>query len=150
PTEVGEKTYIIEVPPAPGETELANNRIERLVVVTDNKRLRVLFVEGYPRYEFRYVKVLLERETEAGRAVHSFDLNTLLLDASKDHASTDRTALRGFPTRNELFEYDVVILGDVDPDRLPRPKQTTQDLADFVRQRGGGLLVVAGEQNVPF
>jgi hypothetical protein len=149
PAEVGEKTFIIEVPPLPGENETANNRIERLVVVTDNKRLRVLVVEGYPRYEFRYVKVLLEREIEAGRAVRSFDVNTLLLDASKDYPTTDRAALRGFPTRNELFDYDVVILGDVDPAKLPRAKQTMQDLADFVRQRGGGLLVVAGEQAAP-
>jgi hypothetical protein len=149
PTEVGEKTFIIEVPPAPGESEIVNNRIERTVVVTDNKRLRVLYVEGYPRYEFRYVKVLLERELEAGRPIRSFDLNSLLLDASRDYPSTDRTALRGFPTRNELFEYDVVILGDVDPSQFPRPKQTFQDLADFVRQRGGGLLVIAGEQSVP-
>lgn len=150
PGEVGEKTYVIEVPPATGEADTANNRLERVVVVTDNKRVRVLYVEGYPRYEFRFVKVLLEREVEAGRAVHSFDLNTLLLDASRDHPSTDRTALRGFPTRADLFEYDVVILGDVDPEKFPRPKQTMQDLADFVRQRGGGLLVVAGGQSAPF
>jgi hypothetical protein len=53
------------------------------------------------------------------------------------------------PTREELFGYDVAIHGDVDPKQLPKPAQTFQDLADFVRVRGGGLLVVAGEQAVP-
>ena len=72
----------------------------------------MLVVEGYPRYEYRYAKVLLEREIEAGRAVRSFDLNTLLLDASKDHPSTDRTALR-----NPAACRPVGVLGD--PDIVP-------------------------------
>ena len=48
----------------PGETDPTNNRIERTVLVTDSKRVRVLYVEGYPPYDFRFVKVLLERESE--------------------------------------------------------------------------------------
>ncbi len=149
PTELGERTFVIEVPAQPGELETANNKIERQIVVTENRRLRVLFVEGYPRYEFRFVKVLLERETEPGRREKAVELHTLLLDASADHATTDRSALRGFPTRNELFEYDVVILGDVDPARLDRPAQRLQDLAEFVKVKGGGLVVVAGEHAAP-
>ncbi len=149
PTEVGEKVYIVQLDGPPSERELTNNRVERLITVTDNRRVRVLMVEGYPRYEFRFVKVLLERELEPGRNFKSVELKTLLLDASKDHATTDRSALRGFPTRNELFEYDVVIFGDVDPSQFPNPAQTFQDLADFVKIRGGGLLISAGEHAVP-
>ena len=149
PTETGEKQYVIEVPAAPGEPDATNNVIERLVTVTDNRKLRALYIEATPRYEFRFVKVLLERETEAGRAVRSVDMNTLLLDAGKDHFTTERTALRGFPTRAELFEYDVVILGDVNPASLQRPAQALADLADFVRIRGGGLLLIAGEHANP-
>lgn len=149
PTELGERTFVIEVPVQPGERETANNTVERTVVVTENRRLRVLYVEGYPRYEFRFVKVLLERELEPGRREKAVDLHTLLLDASLDHATTDKSALRGFPTRNELFEYDAVILGDVDPARLDRPAQRLQDLADFVKVKGGGLIVVAGEHAMP-
>lgn len=149
PAEPGERTFVIEVPVQPGELETANNAIERQIVVTENRRLRVLFVEGYPRYEFRFVKVLLEREIEPGRAEKAVELHTLLLDASVDHATTDRAALRGFPTRNELFEYDVVIFGDVDPARLDRPVQRLQDLADFVKVKGGGLIAIAGEHAMP-
>ncbi len=145
PSEAGERTYIIEVPTVTGEREIANNTIERQIVVTENRRLRVLYLEGYPRYEYRFIKVLLEREIEPGRTEKAVDLQTLLLDASVDHATTDRSALRGFPTRNELFEYDVVILGDVDPAQLDRPNQRLQDLADFVRVKGGGLISIAGE-----
>ncbi|MGL4423393.1 MAG: hypothetical protein ACRCZF_22235, partial [Gemmataceae bacterium] len=149
PTDIGEKEYIIEATPTDGEKDRVNNRIVRRVSVTDNKKLRVLYIEATPRYEYRFLKVLLEREIESGRSVRAFELQTLLLDASKDYASTDRAALRGFPTRSELFEYDVVLLGDIDPETLPRPTQTLSDLADFVRVRGGGMLVIAGHQAMP-
>ena len=149
PPEAGEKTFVIEVPGQAGETELANNRLERVVVVTESRRLKVLLIDGLVRYEFRFVKVLLERETEAIKGNKSIELQTLLLDAHPDYASQDKSAIRAFPTRSELFDYDVVILGDVDPAQFPRPAQTFKDLADFVTERGGGLLVVAGEQATP-
>jgi hypothetical protein len=150
PTEVGEKTYIIDVPVQPGEAEAGNNRAERVVLVVESKRLRVLYVEGHPRYEFRFAKSLLERETDAVAGNKSIELRTLLLDASPGYAEQDKSALRGFPTRSELFEYDVVIWGDVDPAKLPKSQQTLQDLAEFVKIRGGGLLIIAGEHASPY
>jgi hypothetical protein len=149
PAEAGEKVFVVETPGVPGETELINNSIERVVVVTESKRLRVLLVDGTVRYEFRFVKALLERETETVRGNKSIDLSALLLDAHPDFASADKSALRAFPTRSELFEYDVVILGDVDPAQFPRPAQVFKDLAEFVTQKGGGLVVVAGEHATP-
>ena len=56
PREAGERTFVIEVAGQPGEADLANNRLERAVLVTESKRVRVLYVEGYPRYEFRFVE----------------------------------------------------------------------------------------------
>jgi hypothetical protein len=149
PTEAGEKTYIIETPTVQGETETANNRMERVIVVTETKRLRVLLIDGYPRYEFRFVKDLLERESDAVRGNKSIELSTIQLSAAKEYALQDRSALRAMPTREELFQYDAIILGDVDPKQFPRPDQALNDLADFVKVKGGGLLVVAGEQAVP-
>lgn len=149
PSEVGEKTYVIDLPVQPGEAESGNNRIERVVLVTETKRLRVLYIEGSPRYEFRFVKVLLERETDAILGNKSLELSTLLLDASPGYADQDKSALKSMPTKSELFEYDVVILGDIDPAMVPKAQQTFQDLAEFVKVKGGGLLLLAGEQGTP-
>ncbi|MCZ2341528.1 MAG: VWA domain-containing protein [Bacteroidales bacterium] len=149
PEEAGEKTFVIDVPVQPDEVEPGNNRLERTILVTESRRMRVLYVEGYPRYEFRFIKALLERETEAVRGNKTIDLNTLLLDASPGYAEQDRSALRAFPTRSELFEYDVVILGDVAPQQVPKATQTFQDLTEFVKTRGGGLLFLAGTQADP-
>lgn len=149
PEEAGEKTFVLDVPIQPGEAEPGNNRLERTILVTESRRIRVLYVEGYPRYEFRFVKALLERETESVRGNKTIDLSTLLLDAAPGYAEQDRSALRAFPTRSELFEYDVVILGDLDPQQIPKATQTFQDLAEFVKTRGGGLLFIAGSQANP-
>ena len=148
PTELGEKILVLEVPPLAGEADTSNNRIERRITVVEAKRARVLFVEGDPRYDFRYAKVLMERESERVAGNKSIELKTVLLSASRGWAETDKSALTDFPTRDQLFEYDVVILGDFDPKLLPR--RAMQDLADFVKVKGGGILFVAGEHFSPF
>jgi hypothetical protein len=56
--------------------------------------------------------------------------------------------LRSFPsTRRDLFEYDVIVLGDVDLRKLGRTQEEatriTQLIADFVLE-GGGLALEAG------
>jgi hypothetical protein len=150
PMEPGEKTFVLVAPTVAGEVDTANNKLERTVLVTDAKRLRVLYIEGYPRYDFRFVKVLLERESERSAGGKGVQLEVLLLDAAMGWAETDRSAFRGdFPTREQLFGYDVVVLGDVDPRQLPRAMRTLQDLADFVRIKGGGLLFLRGEHSSP-
>lgn len=152
PMEAGEKTFILVVPAVPGETNQRNNQIERTVLVTDSRRIRVLYVEGYPRYDFRFVKVLLERESDKSIGGKSVEVQVVLLDSSKGWAETDRSAFRGeFPTRTELFGFDVVVLGDVDPKQVggSRSAVALRDLADFVKLKGGGLLFLSGEHGTP-
>ncbi len=149
PTEIGEKTLVLEVPSIAGEVDSSNNRIERRITVVEAKRARVLFVEGDPRYDFRYAKVLMERESERVAGNKSIEIKTVLLGASRGWAETDKSALTDFPTRDQLFEYDVIILGDFDPKALPRTSRAMQDLADFVKVKGGGILFVAGEHFSP-
>jgi hypothetical protein len=151
PESAGEKNYIIEADLGPPEErqrlQITTAALERTVVVTEFQQLRVLYVEGSPRYEFRFVKALLERETAALRGGKAVDLRVLLLDADPGYAKEDRSALADFPTREELFGYHAVFLGDVDPAKLGDRNQ--QLLVEFVRERGGGLLMIAGEQFSP-
>src|SRR5262249_22829361 len=48
-----------------------------------------------------------------------------------------------------LNGYDVVLLGDVDPRSPKFGEKNLAALADFVRERGGGLLFIAGERFSP-
>jgi hypothetical protein len=149
PTEPGDHTYVITVPDQPDETDKSNNRVEKLVHVFDARPVKVLYIEGYPRYEYRYVKALLEREAATAQGNRSVQLKVLLVDADRDFATQDRSALAEIPPRDELFAYDVVILGDVTPDHPLMGRKHLELLREFVRERGGGLLTIAGEQAMP-
>ncbi len=136
PRETGEKSYIVEVEPRPRELQVDNNRVERMVTVRKEK-LKVLFVDSEPRYEFRYLKNYLERD-------ESIDLNVVLLASDTEYSEQDRSALPTFPSSKEdLFGYDVVVFGDVDTSYLSQSQM--QNLVQFVTEKGGGLLFVAGE-----
>jgi hypothetical protein len=149
PTEAGKKTYIVELLPESDDPDRSANPADRRqrcnVFVHDTKQIKVLYVEGSPRYEFRYIKYLLEREVLDKKRNRSIELKVLLTDADENFPEQDKTALADFPvTKQELFQYDVIIVGDVDPASAKLGPQRLRDLADFVRERGGGLLFIAG------
>ena len=140
PVQTGEMRYVVEARELPREFQTLNNRLERTVNVIDDK-VRVLLVESYPRFEFRYLKNLLERD-------ETIELNTVLLESDADYAQEDRTALPVFPvSRNDLFYYDVLLFGDVNPSYLSR--SVMQNIVDFVGERGGGFLMTAGPLYAP-
>lgn len=140
------RRFRVSVPPLEGESLVDDNHHEFSVHVSP-ARIRVLYVEGYPRWEYRFVKNLLLR------ADRNIDAQCFLLSATRDfpqESSRDLPALTEVPTTREalLANYDVVLLGDVDPYAVsPDPKKCEDFLAAlraFV-EAGGGLLFQAGE-----
>ena len=132
----GENTFVIEVEPRPRELQIDNNRIERVITVRKEK-LKVLYVDSEPRYEFRYLKNYLDRE-------ESIELKVVLLSSDPEFSEQDRAALPTFPAaKDELFSYDVVLVGDADTSFLSQSQM--QNLARFVTEKGGGVLFIAGE-----
>ncbi len=142
PTQVGEFEYVVEVEPQEGELQTENNRQSRTVQVRKEK-LRVLLAQAGPSFEFRYLRNVLERDD-------TIELHTVLQDADLEHAEQDKAALRMFPERREeLFSYDVIILGDLNPALLSA--SAMQSLAAFVDQpgKGGALVLIAGPKYMP-
>jgi len=136
PRQTGEVVYTLEIEPKPRELQADNNRIERGVNVRKEK-VKVLLVDSEPRYEYRYLKNYLERE-------ETIDLNVVLLSSDPEYSDQDRSALPTFPaSKDDLFAYDVVLFGDTDPSFLSASQM--QNLAEFVTEKGGGILFVAGE-----
>ena len=142
PTEVGRFEFVVEAQPRDGELKTERNRQVRTVQVRKEK-IRVLLVQAYPSFEFRYLRNMLERD-------EMIALHTVLQEADLEHAEQDASALRVFPLRREeLFAYDVVILGDVNPALLS--PAALQNLAEFVDQpaKGGALVLIAGPAFMP-
>ncbi len=143
PHETGEITFRMRVDEQERELSKENNEQIRVVNVRKEK-LKVLLIDGEPRYEFRYLKSFLERD-------RTIDLKVLLLSSDVEYAEQDPFAIARFPQVKEgadgLFSYDVVILGDADPTFLNGPQM--KNLVEFVTQKGGGLMFVAGENFNP-
>ncbi|HEX3654232.1 MAG TPA: VWA domain-containing protein [Pirellulales bacterium] len=140
PDKVGEFEYVVEVEHLSDEIQPDNNSQQRLVSVR-KEQIRVLLVQSYPNYEFRYLKQMLARDATVA-------LKTVLQEADLDYAETDKTALRVFPERREeLLEYDCIIFGDVDPAFLSLTAM--QNIAAFVVQKGGGVIFIAGPEFTP-
>ncbi|QDU93472.1 VWA domain-containing protein [Lignipirellula cremea] len=148
PGETGEFEYTVEVEQRKGEINFENNRQSQQVAVRD-ETIRVLLAQGYPNYEFRYLKSLLGRQLKkSDPAAKSIELTTVLQEADLAYATQDETAERLFPVnREELFRYDVLILGDLDPSMLS--KSSLQDISDFVQEHGGGVVFIAGPRSMP-
>jgi hypothetical protein len=154
PDKIGDFEYVVEVEPLQGEANVENNRQSRLVSVRE-ETIRVLLVQAYPNYEFRYLKTLLGRELKSSQASagtapagKAIELTTVLQEADLEYAELDETAQRVFPvSRDELFKYDVLIFGDVNPSFLSL--SVMNNIADFVKERGGGVIFIAGPRYTP-
>ena len=147
PEDKGDFEFAVEVEPLTGEANAENNRQTRVVKVRDDA-LRVLYVQAYPSYDFRYLKTVLGRSLKPNSKDKAVELTTVLQEADLEYAEQDETAARVFPVnREELFAYDVLIFGDVNPSFLSR--SVMENIVAFVEQRGGGLVVLAGPRYTP-
>ncbi len=140
PTDVGEIEFTAEVQLQAEENKPENNVKSRRVSVR-KQQIRVLLVQFDPSYEFRFLKHALERDT-------TIDLKTVLQDADPDYALLDQSAIKMIPAdREELFQYDVILFGDVDPAFVSRSAQ--EMIRDFVKQNAGGIAFIAGPRFTP-
>ncbi len=140
----GKYTYTIRIPEQPGELRADNNVVTYNFQVVD-KKVKVLYVEGQdlPRYEYRYLK-------NATRRDHTTEVDVLLCTADGTFIwdGTDgKTPLEQFPVnKKEMSEYDVLILGDVNP--VIFTNDQIKLIQDFIRE-GGGMIMIAGEHYAP-
>jgi hypothetical protein len=139
----GEYTLSVEIPPRPGELIQDNNRLARRIRVID-KKIKVLYVDALPRWEFRYLRWGLIRDK-------NMEAQTFQISADSEFvqdSSPGMAPLTAVPsTKEELFQYHVIVLGDVDPQDLG--DERLKLIREFVEDYGGGLLVIAGQHFMP-
>ncbi|MBL4591944.1 MAG: VWA domain-containing protein [Phycisphaerales bacterium] len=138
----------------PGETKLdivlnttsaadmnpGNNQSSIALSVVD-RPLRVLYIDGYPRWEQRYLKNLLTRED-------SIESTAMLLAADRRYKQDGDVVIDRIPTSKDQWEpYDVVILGDVRAE-LFTPEQL-DGLREHIAEHGAGLLWIGGPSATP-
>jgi len=141
----GDLDLAITVAPRPDERDTSNNTERRLLRVEPG-RIKVLYVDGYPRFEYSFLMHSLLRFSNV-------EAQCLLLDASPEfiqESSDGVPALTRFPpTLQDLLAYHVIIFGDVHPQDLgPDHEQYLKNIKTFV-EAGGGFLMQAGPRDAP-
>jgi len=141
PQQTGEFDLQASIAPRPDETVKDNNSQTKRLRVVDTK-MNVLLIEQSPRWEFRYLLAMLLRDRR-------MNVKTLLFEADPGLAQAENSPyLAEFPKQKEdLFKYDVILLGDVDPKLFSAEQQET--LRDYVSKFGGALVMIAGKRFSP-
>jgi len=122
-----------------GEQIAANNTNHGMLSV-DNTRMRILYFEGEPRFELKFVRraVADDQNLQVTGLIRTADAKYYRVGVD-----SQQELLNGFPiTRDELFSYHAIILGSVEISLLSREQQAL--ITEFVSQRGGGLLLLGG------
>jgi uncharacterized membrane protein len=135
----GARVLRISVDPQEGEENTANNAVTRLVNVEPRKP-RILYLEGEPRWEFKFIR----RAAEEDRSLQMASIvRTTQNKIYRQGIANEKDLEQGFPaTAEELFQYDALILGSVEAGYLTGAQQEL--IRDFVDKRGGGLLMLGG------
>ncbi|MDA1232516.1 MAG: hypothetical protein O2856_17215, partial [Planctomycetota bacterium] len=139
----GRFDYHLETAIQPGELRDDNNSRDISLQVVDNKA-RVLLVEGEARWEFRYLKNLLDRDKQVDPLsvlMHQPFLD-LLNQPYIPRKLPDTEVLR-----EQLSKTDLLILGDVDPQEIG--PGVLEMIEHAVARDGLTLLVIPGRNHMP-
>ena len=131
--------YTVRIPEQQDEIIKDNNRMTFLV---DNrtKRAQVLYIEGHPRNEYKFIRRAAAGDTAVLLKTY---LQTGPQKFLRQDIESPQELSGGYPSsQEELFSYDAVILGDI-----PRNFFSDDQLnmtREFVSRRGGGFLMIGG------
>jgi len=138
----GMRLLTVEVADQPEEQVHANNRLG-LTINVEEERRKVLCLEGYPQWDFRFLDHALRRD-------HGLEV-TVVMEAGLRAGGVKEEDLpkeAGLPEDAAGFaDYHVVMLGDITPAQLPPRLQ--EELARAVEEDGLGLIVRAGPHAMP-
>ncbi len=125
----------VRVVPIAGESRSDNNSTA-IHVRAITRRNKLLLIDGRPRWEIRYLRNLFERDAR-------WQVTSVLAGSVMQSAMPRGSGNEEFPTdRNKLFEYDVVVIGDVNA-AVFRDDELAW-LKNFVTLRGGGMILIDG------
>lgn len=128
------------------DTRPENNSRPVVVSVSPDKA-KVLLVDGEVRWEFHYLHTALMRDETMDTSSVVFDQPRLNL---VDEAGTRKMGLPDLSLPKEpeaLLNYDCIILGDIAPEQLPKAER--ERLEQYVSERGGTLVLLAGKRSMP-
>lgn len=140
--EPGARSFQFTVEPQASEANQANNAVTRLINIED-RRPRVLYIEGEPRWEMKFIRRAIEED-------NNLELVSLLRTTQnkiyRQGIANAAELQDGFPaTVDELFAYEGLIIGAVEAGYFSGPQQAL--IREFADRRGGGVLFLGGRSS---
>ncbi len=138
PTRTGDFQLTATIPAHPEELLNDNNQKTGTIAVRE-ERLKVLVIESYPRWEYRYLRNALSRDP-------GVDVSCLLFQSGLSKVGGgNRDYIAEFPaTLEELSKYDVVFLGDVGLEEGQLTEEQCRLLKGLVQRQASGLVFMPG------
>ncbi len=123
-----------------GDEPIKDNNSQSFLIDNRSRSAKVLYVEGYPRTEFKFLRRAVDDDP-------SVDLVSLLRTGPdkffRQGIESKRELRDGYPdSREALFQYDAIIFGSIEKDFFTAIQ--LENTVDFVSQRGGGFLMLGG------
>ena len=131
---IGVFNYRVAVSPLPGEKNLADNESQLNVEVVDVHN-QLLYVEGIPRWEYKFLRRTLLSETEISPVIFFTGAN----GAPQEGTSVGNLTADMSP--EQLAFFKIVMLGNLDAKELGN--QRAKNLVKFVED-GGSLILLGG------
>ncbi|MBM3992687.1 MAG: hypothetical protein FJ303_00795 [Planctomycetes bacterium] len=110
----------------------------------DDSKIKILYIENLPRWEFKFLQPAL-----SNRFKKRCEVDFILVNAAPEVAKGGPPYLPAFFETKEAFlaaKYNLIILGDVASTYFNKDQQ--EWIKTFV-ENGGGMIVMAGRQNMP-
>src|SRR5581483_11266275 len=139
--DAGVKNLQFSIDPLPNEDNKNNNALTRVLYV-DNAKPRVLYMEGEPRWDYKFIRRAVEDDKNLDLyCVVRTTQNKLYVQVPPDAPNGELKD--GFPTKvDDLFMYQAIILGTIEANYFTPAQQDL--IQQFVDRRGGGLLFLGG------
>ena len=129
--------YDLQVEIQPGEIIEQNNNYSFLVDNREKAALDILYVEGHPRNEYKFIRRAIQGDKSVRLATY---LQTGPEKYYRQGIDSATELSSGFPsTKEELYRYEAIILGDIEESFFNADQ--LQMIDDFVAERGGGFLM---------
>jgi uncharacterized membrane protein len=141
--DAGVRDLRVTLDPLPNERNTINNSRAHVMDVTPQRR-SILYIEGEPRWEYKFIRRAAETDTSLRLA--SIVRATPNRYYRQGVESADELA-KGFPQKTEeLFAYDAVVIGSFEATAMSTEQH--EMLRNFVDRRGGGLVMLAGRDGL--
>ncbi len=142
----GIREYSFALPAtAPGkpDDEIRQNNAQSRVILVDDRKSKVLYLEGEPRWDYKFIRRAVKDDS-------AVELHTLLRTSAnkfyRQGMESEKILETGFPKPEELFEYTGLILGSIEAGFFSADE--IQSIYDYVSRRGAGLLLLGGRQSL--